>query len=138
MRSAFMLLVSIMWWMKLQEIIRSDVYLVQNKVRILSCRCHGWSVRVLPLVPRVALYGLCRTSTCPIQNLLSKFCFSIKAEAVVYGHYSGNSRSRQECNIIVLSFATDTVLMVICIKKLLNFIMQQKKLYICLLLHNFV
>lgn len=104
MRSAFMQLVSIMWWMKLQEIIGSDVYLVQNKVQILSCCCHGWSVHVLPLVPRVALYGLCRTSTCPIQNLLSKFCFSIKAEAVVYGHYSGNTRSRQECNIIALFF----------------------------------
>lgn len=71
---------------------------------------------------RVILCVLSRTSSCPIQDLLSKFCFCIKAEAAIFRHYSENTRSRQECNIIVLFLA----LMVVSIKKLLNFIMQQK------------
>lgn len=105
MRSAFRLWLSIMVWMKLLTDYRARPWLCKHRIRSRS-----WAAAVMARAFVYFLWSpemqsvLCRTSTCPIDNLLSKFCFSIKAEAAVYRHYSKNIKRIWEYNITVLLF----------------------------------
>lgn len=87
---------------KLEQIIGPGIYFVNAEERVdlellllwpaCSCTSSGSLSHSVPFVG---------PSSCPIHNLLSKLCFSIKAETAVYNHYSESIKKNGNITVVL-------------------------------------